>query len=169
MADQSGADDDRRQWARATGRRMAAALEGAAAGGGPLYSPAECEALAYLLFDLPTGTPTGGMRPQAIILEQMLRFQALEPTTAHILAQAVPRLDFERLLVSSSVAADLLGISMVSLGRHRRAGSFIADLVHADGRTTTAIAYRLERVLRVLATDRHRTALSGPGNIRFDR
>lgn len=156
-----GERDERDVWVAQTSRHIETVLSGR-------YTPAECEALAKLLYDLPRTSAPGGMSPEAIVLERLLLLQGLEPSTAHILALAIPRLDLDRLLVASNPAADLLGISRVTLGRHRRSGALPADVEQGTEQRLETVAYRLDRLLRVISTDRHRDVLTGgPGHVRF--
>ena len=162
-------NETRDAWVKSIARRLTELLASERPDGDPLYSEAECKELAELLHDLPSETKRGAMRPEEVVLEKLLQMQGIEYSTAHIVARALPRLDMNRLLAPASLSADLLGFTAITLGRHRRGNTFQADVVHGTETRAETIAYRFERLLRVIAADRHRTMLSGPGNLRFEK
>lgn len=164
---EEGVRSERDAWIDQTARQISTVLSGSDDSDANLYTPEQCRELAEALYDLPVSTPPGAMSPESRILEMLLLMQDLEPTTAHVLALALPRLDLTRLIIPSGVAAALMGFSTISLNRHRRAGNFPADIEHRVQGWPVDVSWRLERVLRVLSTDRHRRAMSGPGNVRF--
>ena len=157
---QSGYTRDAREvWIGATAQRLGEALEGQ-------YSPMECRRLAEVMHDLPTRSTSPGLKPHEAILHELLRMQDLDETTAALLAKWLPHLDLNRLLMTAPIVASLFGFTTVTLGRHRRSGNFVADYQDEGGRADN-VTWRLERVLREVAWDRHRDVGAGRGNVRF--
>ena len=112
----------------------------------------EAERLAALMYDIDADEKTvTGLTPEERILQELLMIQGIDPATATLLARVMPRLDWSKLVTSSTRAAEYLGTTATTLYRNRLKGRVPAhvEVRAAEGERADTVTYSIARLLRI--------------------
>ena len=157
MSDAPAADLSRDRWIERTAERLFDAL-------GDAHDPEifpesnftreQCSALAEFAYDLNTDERDGLRGPRQLMHEKLLSMQGIDSASAALMSGWLPKIDLNSLTVGAVPTGEILGITPVSLIRHKQYGRWLPAIDKKSGGRSQHVVYHLADVLYAL-TYRH--------------
>lgn len=137
---------ERDAWIERMAERLASTFEGR-------VEPERVRALLGRLADLEVDRPKGDMTPGQAILQWLIEEQGFDSAAAGMAARIIPTIDWHAIELTNMEMAKALGMSRVTLWRHRGADGIPTHAVLREG-TRDIPVFRFSSLLYILAWQR---------------
>lgn len=126
------------------------------------FTEADCRRLATFEYDMDVDDSVGTLKPEQLLLQELLLMQGKDPVTAGVLARELPTLDWSKLEAGSKRASRLLGTTRNTLLNNMMGGRVPAKVVLLSSGRQEVITYWLSRIIFTRAWRRRYPWTGGP-------